>query len=108
MKDFFGFGGYTRPAEGFLSWQHLLFVSILMVIMTSLAFYFGLKNKKKNLETKNKVLIWSAILIDGFELFKIILMCFRSKAWGVNVNELFGAKNFKGRNRKAGQRVEGG
>lgn len=88
MKDFFGFGGYTRPAEGFLSWQHLLFVSILMVIMTSLALYFGLKNKKKDLKTKNKVLIWSAILIDGFELFKIILMCFRSKEISTCLYEL--------------------
>ena len=29
MKEFFGFGGYSRPAEGFLSWQHLLFVGSL-------------------------------------------------------------------------------
>ena len=33
MKEFLGFGGYSRPAEGYLSWQHLLFVTSLMVIM---------------------------------------------------------------------------
>lgn len=84
MKDFFGFGGYERPAEGFLSWEHILFVSCLMLIMVGLSIYFGLKNKNKDLKTKDKVLIWAALLIDGFELFKIILVCIRSNdpfAW---------------------------
>lgn len=79
MSDFFGFGGYQRPAEGFMSWQHLLFVTILMIIMTTLAIILGFKNKKKELNTKNKVLIWSAILIDGFELLKIVIICIRGK-----------------------------
>ena len=79
MKEFFGFGGYTREPEGFMSWQHLLFVSILMLIMIGLAAYWGIKNKKQELTIKNKVLIVSALLIDGFELFKIIILCIRSK-----------------------------
>ena len=45
MKEFLGFGGYTRPAEGFLSWQHLLFVGILLGIMTVLAVCLGRKNR---------------------------------------------------------------
>lgn len=84
MKEFFGFGGYQRPAEGFLSWQHILFVSILVVIMTILAITFGKINKNKDVKTKNKVLIVAAILIDAFEIFKIIICCIRSNdpfAW---------------------------
>ena len=84
MKDFFGFGGYERPAEGFLSWEHIFFVSCLMLIMVGLSIYFGLKNKNKDLKTKDKVLIWAALLINGFELFKIILVCIRNSdpsAW---------------------------
>lgn len=77
MKEFFGFGGYSRPAEGFLSWQHLLFVTALMAVMVSLAVVLGLRNKQKQTAIKNKVLIAAALLIDGFELFKIILLCFR-------------------------------
>ena len=77
MKEFFGFGGYQREPEGFLSWQHLLFVSSLMVIMVALAVLLGRMNRGKDEKTKNKVLIASALLIDGFELFKIVLMCFR-------------------------------
>ena len=73
MKEFFGFGGYTREPEGYFSWQHLVFVTSLMVIMATLAVIFGLKNKNKDCKTKLKVLIVSAILIDSFEIFKIVL-----------------------------------
>ena len=78
MKEFFGFGGYTREPEGYLSVEHILFVSSLMLIMVLLAIFFGKKNQNKNELEKNKILIWVALLIDGFELFKIIIMCFRS------------------------------
>lgn len=79
MKEFFGFGGYSRPIEGYMSWQHLLFVTILMIMMIVLSVFLGIKNKNKELKVKNKVLIWSALLIDGIELFKIVLLCFREK-----------------------------
>ncbi len=78
MKEFFGFGGYQRQPEGYMSWQHLLFVSLLMITMIALAIFLGLRNRHKDERDKNKVLIVAAILIDSFELFKIILLCFRS------------------------------
>ena len=78
MKEFFGFGGYTRTAEGFLSWQHLLFVSILMVIMITLAIIFGLMMRNKSDAKKNHVIIVAAIMMDTFELFKIVIMCIRA------------------------------
>lgn len=79
MKEFFGFGGYQRPAEGFLSWQHLVFVTALTAVMIALAILLGCKNREKSPSVKNNVLIAAAFLIDGFELFKIVLMCFRNK-----------------------------
>ena len=79
MKEFFGIGGFTREPEGYFSWQHLLFVTSLMVIMATLAVIFGLKNKDKDKKTKIKVLIVAAILIDSLELFKIVFMCIRGK-----------------------------
>lgn len=79
MKEFFGFGGYERTPEGFMSWQHLLFVSVLMAIMISLAIILGRKNRHSTAARKNIPLIFSAILIDAFELFKIILLCFRNE-----------------------------
>lgn len=88
MREFFGFGGYQRPAEGFLSWQHLTFVSVLMMIMIVSAALLGMKNKNASEKVKNKVLIATALLIDGFEIFKIVLVCIRANnpmGWLVNL-----------------------
>ena len=88
MKEFFGFsiagGGYKRQAEGFMSWQHLVFVTSCVLAMIGLAIFLGLRNRNKDTKVKNKVLIWAAILINSFEILKIILICFRSQdamAW---------------------------
>ena len=78
FKEFFGFGGYQRDPEGYLSWQHILFVSVLVIVMFFCAILIGNKKKNKEYNEKNKVLIVAAILIDSFELFKIVLMCFRA------------------------------
>lgn len=79
MKEFFGWNGYSREAEGFLSWQHLLFVTCLMAAMVTLAIYFGRKNRHADYAKKNLALITAALLIDGFELLKIVLFCLRGK-----------------------------
>jgi uncharacterized membrane protein YwaF len=81
MKEFFGFGGYTRQAEGFLSWQHLTFVTALMAVMVLLAVALGRKNRSATMAVKNRVLIATALLIDGIELFKILILCLRSESW---------------------------
>ncbi|MBQ7344358.1 MAG: YwaF family protein [Clostridia bacterium] len=84
MKEFFGFGGYQREPEGYFSWQHLLFVTCFMIVMVTLAVILGRKYRHRSDKEKNLILIWSAILIDSFELFKIILVCIRSEdpmAW---------------------------
>lgn len=77
MREFLGFGGYMREPEGYLSWQHILFVSLLMIAMTALAVSLGLHFKNKDAKSKNKVLIWAAILIDVLEIFKIVIFCWR-------------------------------
>lgn len=77
MKEFFGFGTgeyeYGRPAEGAYSWQHLVMVSTFVILGIALAIILGLKNRNKDVKTKNVVLIWAAILIDLFEIVKIII-----------------------------------
>ena len=78
LKEFFGWGGYTREAEGFLSWQHLTFVTALMAIMVALAVLLGRKNRSVDDKAKNRVLIAAAILIDSFELCKIVIACLKS------------------------------
>ena len=78
MKEFFGFGGFQREPEGYFSWQHLTFVTSLMVIMVILAVLIGKANKNANDKKKNVPLIFCAILIDAFEIVKIAIMCLRA------------------------------
>ena len=87
MKEFLGIGGYSRPAEGYFSWQHLVFVTSLMVVMTLLAVFIGKSRRKMDDRAKNMPLLISAILIDGFEIFKIVVCCIRSDDWsGIKYN----------------------
>ena len=77
MKEFLGIGGYSRSAEGFLSWQHLLFVGSLLTLMFLLSVCLGKRNRLGTQSQKNLPLICSAILIDAFEIFKITVLCIR-------------------------------
>ncbi len=79
IKEFFGFGGYQREPEGYLSWQHLTFVSVLVVIMIALAVVLGIRQQQKSMSARNRVLVFAAIAIDSLEIFKIVLMCIRGK-----------------------------
>ena len=77
LGEFFGFNGYSRPAEGYMSLEHLSFVTLLNVIMIALAIILGRRYNRKDVKQKNRILIASALLIDGLELFKIILLSIR-------------------------------
>lgn len=81
MREFLGFGGYLRPAEGYLSWQHLTFVTALVAVMVLLAVVLGRKNRTASMAQKNRALIAAALLIDGVELFKIIILCLRTESF---------------------------
>lgn len=77
MKEFFGFGGYTREPEGYFSFEHLAFVTTLMLVMTTLAIFLAKRANRNGEATKQRVLIATAILIDALELFKIVIFCLR-------------------------------
>lgn len=76
MKEFLGIGGFSRTPEGAWSISHISFVSAFMITMVVFAIFFGRLFKNKSDKEKNKVIIASAILIDAFELAKILLTCF--------------------------------
>lgn len=78
IGEFFGFGGYQRTAEGYMSWQHLLFVSSLVCIMFVCAILIGRKNKMLSDEKKNRAVVVAAILIDAIEIFKLVILTLRS------------------------------
>lgn len=75
VGEFFGFDGFAREAEGFMSWQHLTFVTSLAAVMIVLAILLGRRNRFADDKKKNAVLIAAALLIDGFELCKIVTNC---------------------------------
>ena len=76
FREFFRIGNdFQWKVAGFMSWQHLTFVTSLVVLMVILAVMLGKRNRLADDKKKNKVLIWSAILIDGFELVKSIISC---------------------------------
>lgn len=77
LIEFLGFGGYSRPAEGYMSWQHLTFVTALVAIMFLCGIILGKRNRTKSDREKNRVLIVAAMLIDSLELFKIIVLSVR-------------------------------
>ncbi len=86
MKEFFGLARFEngeyhfiREAEGAWSWQHILAVSIFMAIMVGLAIFFGRKYRHSVPSKKNKVLAVCAILINSFEIVKIIVLCIRTQ-----------------------------
>lgn len=83
IKEFFGFDGYMRTPEGYLSWQHLTFVTSLMAIMILLAVVLGLRKRDCSDREKDRVLVTAAILMDAFEIAKILLLCIFDdpKAW---------------------------
>lgn len=88
LREFFGYGGYKREAEGAFSWQHLTFTLSLVVVMIILGIILGLKYRNKKDQEKNKVLIWAALLIDGFELFKLIIFYTRSPGLSTIIGNL--------------------
>ncbi len=74
LREFFGFGdGYHRTPEGAYSWQHLTFVGSMIAVMIALAVILGLRNRHKSDKVKNRVIIVAAILIDTFEIIKIVI-----------------------------------
>lgn len=75
MQEFFGFDGFAREPEGFMSWQHLTFVTSLTVVMIVLAAVLGRRYRHADAQVKNRVLVATAVLIDGFELLKIVISC---------------------------------
>lgn len=78
MKRFFGFTDNAGEPAGFLSIDHLLLVFVFMTAAVVLAIILGRHYAAKGQRDKNKVLIYTAVLIDSLELFKIVLMCVRS------------------------------
>ena len=79
MKQYLGFGELTAQPSGAYSWQHLTFVTALVLIMAAVAVWIGLVYRKHPEKNKNVPLIWAAVLINLVEIFKITLNCIHAE-----------------------------
>ncbi|MBQ2953540.1 MAG: YwaF family protein [Clostridia bacterium] len=75
LREFFGIGGYRRVPEGYLSVEHLMFVTTLLAVMALLAVLLGRRNRHRSEEEKNAVLLGAAVAINAFEMVKIVVRC---------------------------------
>lgn len=83
IKEFFGWGAdgvdYARDPEGYFSWQHLLFATIMIAVMVALAILIGRKDRLKGDAAKNRTLRITAIVLLVIEVLKILILCLRSR-----------------------------
>ncbi|MBQ9468474.1 MAG: YwaF family protein [Clostridia bacterium] len=79
MKEFFGFGGYSRMPEGYMSPEHLIFVSSHVIVMIALAIVFGIRFRGNTEKKRMRPLAVAAILMDSIEIFKIVIICIRNE-----------------------------
>ena len=79
IREYFGFGGYTREVEGYFSWQHIAFVTAFMAVMIAAAVFFGIRNKNKSPGEKNSVLIAAAILMIIFKIIEVSVIGVREQ-----------------------------
>lgn len=78
LKAFFGWPGCdSREPEPFLGWQHLLFVTIVLAFVITLAVLLGRRNRNDE-RRKRKTLLKAAILMVSCELLKIVLISVRN------------------------------
>jgi predicted outer membrane lipoprotein len=70
---------FEREPEGYFSWQHLLTVSLALLITVLTALWLGRKNRNKSFAEKMKTVKTAALLIDGFELLKLTILVIITK-----------------------------
>ena len=81
IKEFFGVGGYQREPEGFLSWQHILFVTEFIALMVALAVILGRRNRHKDEKTKNKVIAWAAVILLFLKVLEMVVCCLKDHSF---------------------------
>ena len=77
LREYFGWT-QTRPVEGWFSWQHLLYVTLMVILTVTLGIILGRRRRFADEKKRRRVLQVAALLMIGLELFKIVLCSFRS------------------------------
>ncbi len=78
LRMFFGWED-NREAAGFLSWKHLLFVTVYIAIATVLAVFLAKKHKNGTEKEKLRVLKIASVVMLSCEALKIVIISVRSQ-----------------------------
>ena len=78
LKEYFRWTT-NRPAEGFLSWQHLLYATLMVGLTVALALFLGRKYRDCSEKERDRVMKIAAIVMVSCELFKIVLISVRNR-----------------------------
>lgn len=81
--QFMGFEADPREPEGWLSWQHLTYVTAIIAMTVLLALWLGKRNRGKSLQEKKKTLRIAAIVMLASEITKIIIYCIQDGSVGI-------------------------
>lgn len=78
LIEFFKWNGsYQREVEGWFSWQHLLFVTLMVLCTFGLAIWLGRKYRSRTFREKKKVMKIAAILIVATDVVKYVVLTIR-------------------------------
>ena len=78
IRQFFGFEEDPRTPEGWFSWQHLTYVTALVIAVILLGTTVGRHFRGLSFAQRRKPLRVAAVLMLALEAFKIILISIRS------------------------------
>ena len=78
IRRFFGFDEDPRTPEGWLSWQHLTYVTLLVIAVVLLGARLGVRFRSLPEMQRRRPLRVAAVLMLAMELFKIILISVRN------------------------------
>ena len=77
LREYFGWT-QNRPVEGWFSWQHLLYVTLMVILTVALGVILGRRARPEDEEKRRTPLKIAALLMVGLELFKIVICSFRA------------------------------
>lgn len=77
IKIFFDFAPDPREPEGWLSWQHLLFSTLVVLLFVAAAVFCGIRARRADEKYTRRVLVVSTVTMLTLEVIKIVLCCFR-------------------------------
>lgn len=83
IGQFMGFEEDFREPEGWLSWQHLTYVTVIIAIAVLWGLWLGKRNRGKSIQEKKRPLRIAAVVMLVSEITKITIFCIQDGDFGI-------------------------